>query len=578
MSIVYHFEILRILLIMSKLIENSITIYEAMEYIEQGKYVMPAFQRQYVWNMEQIEKLWDSILLDYPIATFLFWHVDEYNTTWDTYFCNFLKTVTFDNKKQADNINYELSSIKPYISDTAILDGQQRLTSLYLSLFGTSYIREKHARRKTVGGIKAELVIELNNKVSTEEEYNNKKFDIKFNDKIGQLSATQFEIKKLINPMFKNKETRESVICKAIQNIPNDNKEYAHNILNKLCSKIYDEKLIRYTEILDMKQDDALEMFVRFNSGGKALKPSEITMSILEAYWPSARTEFGKLLTHSFEDFSTDFIIRTALMLFGNVEKTNINKQIAEDLKNNWDYLKIALMNLKEFLDDVKINISRFSGSWNVLIPLIFSIYYNHEYKQDYKAMKTYLIRAVLFNFFQAGTKGKLQKLKKKISEYNYKITIDMLDDIYDFKVTDSKIEDILNSEKGSRMAGEALYYLSHNWLNISCKYEQDHLHPCERFSDDNRKPIRIKFDEWKEWKGNRNRLPNLHLLEGRSNASKSAMPLLDYVNDMNQEQKRLFYEHSFVRPSISLEFDNFGRFYTERKKLLAEKIKELVE
>ena len=34
---------------------------------------MPAFQRQYVWSMEQVEKLWDSILLDYPIATFLFW-------------------------------------------------------------------------------------------------------------------------------------------------------------------------------------------------------------------------------------------------------------------------------------------------------------------------------------------------------------------------------------------------------------------------------------------------------------------------------------------------------------------------
>lgn len=563
---------------MSKLIENSITIYEAMEFIEQGKYVMPAFQRQYVWNMEQIEKLWDSILLDYPIATFLFWHVDEYNTTWDTYFCNFLKTVTFDNKKQADNVNYELSSIKPHISDTAILDGQQRLTSLYLSLFGTSYIRERHARRKTIGGTVAKLVIELNNEISTEEEYNNKKFDIKFNDKIGQLSSTQFEIRNLINPVFKNKENREVAISNAVQNIPADNKEYAQSILNKLCNKIYDEKLIRYTEILEMQQDDALEMFVRFNSGGKALKPSEITMSILEAYWPSARTEFGKLLTNSFEDFSTDFIIRTALMLFGNVEKTNINKQIAEDLKNNWDYLKIAFMNLKEFLDDIKINISRFSGSWNVLIPLIFSIYYNHEYKQNYKAMKTYLIRAVLFNFFQSGTKGKLQKLKKKISEYNYKITVDMLDDIYDFKVTDSKIEDILNSEKGSRMAGEALYYLSHEWLNENYKYEQDHLHPCERFSDDNRKPIGIKYDEWKEWKGNRNRLPNLHLLEGRSNASKSDISLLSYVNDMNQEQKSLFYEHSFVRPSISLEFDNFGRFYTERKKFLAEKIKALVE
>ena len=62
---------------MSVLIDNSITIYEALEHIKDGKYVMPAFQRQYVWNMEQIEKLWDSILLDYPIATFLFWHVDD---------------------------------------------------------------------------------------------------------------------------------------------------------------------------------------------------------------------------------------------------------------------------------------------------------------------------------------------------------------------------------------------------------------------------------------------------------------------------------------------------------------------
>ena len=381
-----------------------------------------------------------------------------------------------------------------------------------------------------------------------------------------------------MTPDFKNKETRETAIYNVIKNMPKENQEYAQSILNKLCVKIYDEKLIRYTEILDMQQDDALEMFVRFNSGGKALKPSEITMSMLEAYWPSARTEFGKLLTNSFEDFGTDFIIRTALMLFGNVEKTNINKQIAEDLKNNWDYLKAALRNLKIFLEEEKINISRFSGSWNVLIPLIFSIYYNHDYKSNYKDMKVYLIRAILFTFFQSGTKGKLQKLKKIITQNDYKITINMLDGIYEFKVTDSKIEDILNSEKGSRIAGEALYYLSHEWINENYRYEQDHLHPCERFSDDNRKPLSITFEEWKEWKGNRNRLANLHLLEGRSNASKNDLPLNSFVNDMNQEQKRLFYERSFVRPSISLDFDNFGRFYSERKKVLAEKIRDLLE
>lgn len=559
---------------MSKLNNGCISIYDAMQHIRDGKYVMPAFQRQYVWSMEQIEKLWDSILLDYPIATFLFWHVDEYNTDWDTYFCNFLNTVTFDNKKQSDSPNYELASIKPHISDTAILDGQQRLTSLYLSLYGTSYIREKYARKKTTGGTVATLVVELNNKAPIEEEYNNKKYDIKF---VTKKSPTQFEIKKLIAPIFKDKETRETAICNAIKNIPSDNQSYAEFILNRLCSKIYDEKLVHYTEILEMQQDDALEMFVRFNSGGKALKPSEITMSILEAYWPSARTEFGSLLVDSFENFDTDFIIRTALMLFGNVEKTNINKEIAEKLKNNWKYLKVALLNLKTFLSDEKINIARFSGSWNVLIPLIYSIYYNHDFKDNYEAMKIYLVRAILFTFFQSGTKGKLQKLKKEILKYDYVITLDMLNSIYELRVTDSKIEDILNSEKGGRIAGEALYYLNHEWLNQESKYEQDHLHPCERFSDDNQKPLSIKFEEWKEWKGNRNRLANLHLLVGRENASKKDLSLANYVDDMTQEQKRLFYERSSVRPSISLEFDNFGRFYTERRKILADKIRTLL-
>ncbi len=42
---------------MSRLIDKNISIYEALRNIETGKYVMPAFQRQYVWSMAQIEKL-----------------------------------------------------------------------------------------------------------------------------------------------------------------------------------------------------------------------------------------------------------------------------------------------------------------------------------------------------------------------------------------------------------------------------------------------------------------------------------------------------------------------------------------
>lgn len=562
---------------MSVLIDSSITIYEALQNIQNGKYVMPAFQRQYVWSMEQIEKLWDSILLDYPIATFLFWHVNDDNVSWDTYFCNFLSSVTFDSRKQADSVNYELSSINVKITDTAVLDGQQRLTSLYLSLFGDAFIRQKHARKKTNGGIVTKLLIELNkNKLTVdEEEYNSKKYDIKFSEKVGKLSPTQFEIRKILDDKFQDDSTRDAAIEDVIANVPADSKDYARAILNKLYNKIFVEKLVRYTEIQDMMQDDALEMFVRFNSGGKPLRKSEITMSILEAYWPSAKTEFGKLLVDSYGGYGSDFVIRTALMLYGDVIKSNINKQIAEDLKNNWSDFKKTLKNLESLLKEMKIEVSRFSSSWNVLLPIIYFMYYNTEYADNKEGIRSYLVRAILFTYFQSGTTSKLQQMKSNINENDYEITVDMLNQMNDLRVTDGKIEDILNSEKGSRVAGEALYYLGLDWINKNFKYEQDHLHPYDRF--DGSKPVSVSMEDWRRWRGNRNRLANLQLLEGRSNGSKNDMPLIEYYNDMNDDQKAEFCKTALIPDGVGLELEHFEEFYEKRKEILAKKLKMLL-
>lgn len=562
---------------MSTLKDSSITVYEALEYIENGKYVMPAFQRQYVWSMEQIEKLWDSILLDYPIATFLFWHVDEENVSWDTYFCNFLSEVTFDSRKQADSVNYELSNINVKITDTAVLDGQQRLTSLFLSLFGRAYIRQKYVRKKVTGGTVVKLLIELNKHKLTvdEEEYNSKKFDIKFTEKVGKLSPTQFEINNILEDKFQDKNTRDHAIENTISNVPADSKEYARNILNKLYRKIFVDKLIRYTEIQDMKQDDALEMFVRFNSGGKALKKHEITMSILEAYWPNAKTEFGNLLNGSYTGFGSDFIVRSALMLYGDVVKSNINKQIADDLKNNWQDFKKTLKNLEDVLKGMKIEVSRFSSSWNVLLPIIYFMYYNPKYVSNLDDIRAYLIRAVLFTYFQSGTTSKLQQMKSNINDNDYEITIDMLEQMNDLRVTDGKIDDIINSEKGSRVAGETLYFLGVDWINRNFKYEQDHLHPYDRFNST--KPISVSMDDWRRWRGNRNRLPNLQLLEGRSNGSKNSMRLVDYYNDMNDVQKAEFRKEALIPDDVSLELENFEEFYEKRKTLLMVKIRQLL-
>lgn len=47
--------------------ETPLTIAEVMKDISADKYVLPSIQREYVWDTEQIETLFDSLMRDYPI-------------------------------------------------------------------------------------------------------------------------------------------------------------------------------------------------------------------------------------------------------------------------------------------------------------------------------------------------------------------------------------------------------------------------------------------------------------------------------------------------------------------------------
>lgn len=562
---------------MSILKDESITIYEALQNIEKGKYVMPAFQRQYVWNMSQIEKLWDSILLGYPISTFLFWHVDDENITRDTYFCSFLKECTFNAQKKSVSPNYELSAINTTISDTAVLDGQQRLTSLYLSLFSDDiFIRDRYERGQ--GGKFTKLLIELDeNKIESEStEFNSKKFDIAFTEKIMRISPTQFELRKLIsNSDFRDSQKRDNAIEDAIKSVPVSSRDYARNLLSELCVKVFDEKLIRFTEIYGINQDDALEMFVRFNSGGNRLSKAEITMSILEAYWSDSKKEFGKVLQGDFEGYSTDFIIRTALLLFGDVLKSNINAKTASELKRNWEYFKETLKKLASLLSSLNIETSHFATSWNILLPVIFFIYNNPDYEQDKYAIRAYIIRATLFTYFKSGTTSKLVQMRNKIvDECENRITFGLLDNMREFRITDERIEDLLNLEYGSKVAEEILYYLSSEWRDSKLQYNVDHLHPENAF---NSKPLSLTMEEWNKCRADRNKLPNLELLDESWNKSRHDKPLFDFYEDSDDTWKIQFKEHAILPENVSLELENFREFFEARKELLKEKIKSML-
>jgi hypothetical protein len=99
--------------------------------IHNKKYLLPAIQREFVWDTDQIEKLFDSLMRDYPINSFLFWAVPKEKVS-EYEFYEFLREY---HKK--NNIHNPKANVTGEEEVTAVLDGQQRLTSLYLALKGS---------------------------------------------------------------------------------------------------------------------------------------------------------------------------------------------------------------------------------------------------------------------------------------------------------------------------------------------------------------------------------------------------------------------------------------------------------
>ncbi len=104
---------------------QSIPFSGLMNNIEQGRVKIPQFQRDFVWSREKSSQLLDSILKSYPIGTFILWKTKET-----------LRTVR--NIGDAELPETPLGDFVQYV-----LDGQQRLTSLYASIKGLKVPRDE---------------------------------------------------------------------------------------------------------------------------------------------------------------------------------------------------------------------------------------------------------------------------------------------------------------------------------------------------------------------------------------------------------------------------------------------------
>ncbi len=117
------------------------TVEQVLKEIHGRKYLMPAIQREFVWDTNQIVLLFDSLLRGYPLGSFLFWNVQP-DTAQDYVFYDFLTDYHEHNSPYAEKKKVPFGE-----GITAVLDGQQRLTALNVGLYGSHAERKRYARQ-----------------------------------------------------------------------------------------------------------------------------------------------------------------------------------------------------------------------------------------------------------------------------------------------------------------------------------------------------------------------------------------------------------------------------------------------
>ena len=120
--------------------QTALTIESVIKDIDAKKYLLPSIQREFVWSTKQIEKLFDSLMMDYPINAFLFWKVPKEKAK-EFSFYEFLRD--YHQRTGRHNPKANISGSDDII---AILDGQQRMTSLYIGLKGSYAYKISHKR------------------------------------------------------------------------------------------------------------------------------------------------------------------------------------------------------------------------------------------------------------------------------------------------------------------------------------------------------------------------------------------------------------------------------------------------
>lgn len=580
---------------MSSGFKQPITIKEAIDNIYNRYYLIPAIQRKFTWSSEQIEMLFDSIMRGYPINSFMFWKICDPKLKSDYKFYQFL--TNYREFFADDNLDIDTAGVPDF---EAVIDGQQRLTSLYIGLRGTyAYKTPRKWLKDNEDSIPTRrLYLCLSESVNQEYD-NQKKYDFRF------LTSKEFKELSKKSTWFLVRDILDLDSLQKVNKYINDNhlqeNEYASDTLIGLFSKIHKESLVNFYLQEEQDSDKVLEIFIRTNSGGTPLTFSDLLMSISSANWKTidARKEIKDVIDKVYEIgkpsfiISKDFILKTCLVLYVDNIKFQLKNFTQSNVKlfeDNWSEIKKSILAAFTLFDKLGFNDKSFRAK-NAAIPII---YYIHSHnladkintplydREDKEIIAKWLILSFIKSIFGGQSDSVITTIRSVLRETKSKMfpAQEIMDafksESKNYSIDDDFITGLLEAQKDSN---EAFYLLRLLYPKLDYQdpnLHQDHLHPATYFLSDEKlnacgipnEDIEFAKDD-KNW----NSVSNLQLLVWQINESKNDKLLAEWAKETGVSN-----ESMFLSKGTSLDIKDFKSFIIDRRKNIRDYLKKLID
>lgn len=378
---------------------RSTSIASLVNQIQANEIVLPDLQRDFVWKEEQIRLLFDSMMRGYPFGSLLFWNTQFREVPYREFVHDFRVGQPYTTRSKPENTRLRM-----------VLDGQQRLQSMYVAIHGT-YDGRRLFFNVTSGPDGSSSLETPDDPLGKnyrfefhrDDEPNRAKRLIRVADVVAWAPRSEdFEIDRFVDGL---------ALLGPEANVAKRNLRMFRRLVSQgdlVPMEIIDE------EVTDPGQartiDEILEIFVRVNSGGTRLTRSDLMFSLIKSKWTGAREAFDDLLTRANPAgvlaLDKDFLIKGLLTITDKPPNVAV-----EALAGHWpdllekfgaygDALRAALDFCQE--PDVGLRSASLISPIATLHPIVY--YLSRQPRasvpdQDRKALRTVLYFLLLNNF-----------------------------------------------------------------------------------------------------------------------------------------------------------------------------------